>query len=305
VTEIDAADSEPRTSPANSDCLAIQIEKVSKIFSKRQWLGLRSCSDMSVTALREVSLTVREGEMVGLLGPNGAGKTTLLKSVAGLLEVTSGTIKVHGLDLNANPVAVRRMMGLVTCDERSFYWRLSGRRNLRFFGALYRVPEKVLNNRIDLLLEKLDLSTAADRPYHTYSTGMRQKLAIARGLLAEPRLVLYDEPTRSLDPLSAQNIRNWIKASRQVFPNTTHLIATNQLHEAEQLCDRVVIVNQGKVIADGAIDRIREKFHSSSRLVHRIACMRRVAGHALRTPKSGCSRSIRRTGTPARSHTVL
>jgi ABC-2 type transport system ATP-binding protein len=250
---------------------AIAVENVSKIYPGRGWFGLRRpTGEVARPALQNVSFTIREGEMVGLLGPNGAGKTTLLKSIATLLQVTSGQIIVHGLDVEADPMRARRLMGLVTCEERSFYWRLSARQNLRFFAALYGVPEKQSGPRIDMLLETLGLSAAANLPYHTYSTGMRQKLAIARGLLSDPAVILYDEPTRSLDPLSAQNIRRWIVANRAGARKTTHLIATNQLHEAEQLCDRVLILNRGAVIADGAIAQIREQFRAGGKLTHRV-----------------------------------
>lgn len=250
---------------------AVRVENVSKFYSGRRWFSWSEPKEVRY-ALKNVDFEIREGEMAGLLGPNGAGKTSLLKSIATLLQVNSGRILVHGHDVETEPVAARRLIGLVTCDERSFYWRLSGRQNLKFFAALYGIPDPKAAERIVLLLEKLGLSHAADHPYHSYSTGMRQKLAIARGLLAEPRLVLYDEPTRSLDPLSAQRIREWILASRAISPSTTHLIATNQLREAELLCDRVLILNHGSVIADGSIDQIRRKLHSDGRVIHKLTC---------------------------------
>jgi ABC-2 type transport system ATP-binding protein len=251
--------------------LAVSVDNVSKLYSGRRWFS-KARSGTLKYALQNVSFDIQEGEMTGLLGPNGAGKTSLLKSIATLLLVNSGRILVHGHDVEAEPVAARRLIGLVTCDERSFYWRLTGRQNLNFFASLYGIPDKKAAARIVLLLEMLGLSDAIDIPYHSYSTGMRQKLAIARGLLAEPRLVLYDEPTRSLDPLSAQNIREWILASRAVSPSTTHLIATNQLREAEQLCDRVLILNHGSLIADGGIDQIRRMVHSEGRVIHKLTC---------------------------------
>ena len=258
--------------------VAVSVENVSKVYSARGWLRRKSLGG-GQAALRDVSFTVREGEMVGLLGPNGAGKTSLLKSIATLLRVSSGRILVQGCNVDANPIAARRLMGLVTCDERSFYWRLSGRQNLRFFAALYGVEERTAEARIAELLERLGLAAAADAPYQSYSTGMRQKLAVGRGLLSSPRLVLYDEPTRSLDPLSAQNIRQWIRESRKASPTTTHLIATNQLHEAEQLCDRVLILNQGMLIAEGTTTEIRQRVQSRGRLVHRIVCAGLARGY--------------------------
>jgi ABC-2 type transport system ATP-binding protein len=251
---------------------AIRVENVSKVYQGRRWLGLRNSSSESKYALRDVSFTVREGEMVGLLGPNGAGKTTMLKSIATLLQPTSGRIVVCGRNVESDHGAARRLMGLVTCDERSFYWRLSGRQNLKFFAALYGLPDKLAADRIAFLLDKLGLAHAGDLPYQNYSSGMRQKMAVARGLLADPKVILYDEPTRSLDPLSAQNIRDWIAANHQADPATTHILATNQLGEAEQLCDRVLILNRGVIIAEGSVSEIRDRFGSRGALVHSIRC---------------------------------
>ncbi len=220
-------------------------------------------------ALRDVSFSIRAGETWGLLGPNGAGKTTLLKILATLLSPTSGTVRVNGFDVVEQSRDARRSLGLVTSDERSFYWRLTGRQNLRFFAALYGLPHQLAEERITMLLEVLGLTYAADRQFLGYSSGMKQKLAIARGLMNEPRVVLYDEPTRALDPLSAQSIRHWIQENRS--PMQAHLLATNQLYEAEQLCERVMIINRGTVIALGTIEQIREDFRKHDYAVHRIS----------------------------------
>lgn len=262
----------------------IEAERVLKRYSQRRWFGGKPGSVRP--ALNSVSFSVEQGETVGLLGPNGAGKTTLLKIIASLISVDAGSVRVFGHDVNRDPRPVRKRMGLVTCDERSFYWRLTGRRNLLFFATLYRVPAAAARDRIAMLLDTLGLTEAADRPYHSYSSGMRQKLAIARGLLASPELVLYDEPTRSLDPLSSQNIRQWIMENRARYPHTTNLIATNQLHEAEQLCDRVIIVNRGEIIADGSIAEIRRQFEAKEHMAHRILCRGFVPAGVLETSAS-------------------
>ena len=254
----------------------ITVRDLCKRYVSGGWFGYRSSS--SHTALQSVSFSVTEGEMVGLLGPNGAGKTTLLKTLSTLIEPDSGFVSVLGHDVVRHPRRVRGLLGLVTCDERSFYWRLTGRQNLTFFATLYGLSRLRTTERIGALLETLDMSAAADRPYHSYSSGMRQKLAIARGLLSNPRVVLYDEPTRSLDPLSAQNIRQWIVRSRREFPGTTHIIATNQLNEAELLCDRVFIISRGRIISEGSIPSIRKTFQGGAQLVHHIVC-RNFRGH--------------------------
>ncbi len=262
----------PCTQPTG-EAVSVLVEGVSKRYGKIKQAGQSTGSDGGrMWALRDVSLSVRRGEMVGLLGPNGAGKTTLMKCIATLLEASAGRILVENVDVAREPRQARKHMGLVTCDERSFYWRLSARENLRFFGALYRVPRRDVDGRIEELLAALGLSGAAERPYHSFSTGMRQKMAIARGLLTDPRVVLYDEPTRSLDPVSTQRIREWIRESRSRHPEKTHILATNQLTEAEQLCDRVVIVNGGQIVVQGTVPEIRERFGEAGQSMHRLVC---------------------------------
>ncbi|MEE9294176.1 MAG: ABC transporter ATP-binding protein [Phycisphaerae bacterium] len=250
----------------------IEVEHVFKRYTRPSLLPARKNASTSggKMALEDVSITVRQGETVGLLGPNGAGKTTLLKIIATLLYPTTGHVRLSGFDVAAQPLRARRQLGLVTCDERSFYWRLTGRHNLEFFATLYGLSPTKASERIASLLDTLDLTDAAGQPFSSYSSGMKQKLAIARGLLSDPQIVLYDEPTRSLDPMSTQNIRRWIVENRARFPGQTHLIATNQLDEAEALCDRVVIINRGRVIAQGTIREIHDRWHQQDFEIHRV-----------------------------------
>ena len=199
----------------------LRVEQVSKIYSRRKyWLGPVS----QMEALRSISFSVRPGETLGLLGPNGAGKTTLLKIISTLLYPTSGKVEFFGRNVYENPVWARKTTGLITCDERSFYVRLTARQNLAFFAVLFGLPKKTADQRIAELLDTLGLTDSADRPYQSYSSGMRQKMAIARGLLSEPRVALYDEPTRSLDPLSARNIRTWILNNRERWDKRDYAI---------------------------------------------------------------------------------
>jgi len=249
---------------------AIVVENVSKRY--REWhpfrRGRRARTD--TLALDRVSFSVDEGETVALLGPNGAGKTTLLKIIATLLYVSSGRVLIHGCDVRTDSLRARRLIGLVTSDERSFYWRLTGRQNLTFFAALFGLARRSIGARVGALLDVTGLTEAGDRPFHTYSSGMKQRLAIARGLLADPRIVLYDEPTRSLDPLTASRIRKGIATSRTLFPRTTHVIATNQLQEAEELCNRALIINRGSAIASGTFEQIRQRWYPRDYTIHHI-----------------------------------
>lgn len=264
----------------------IVAENVSKEYAG--WRLFRRGARVPRYALRDLSFSVRRGETVGLLGPNGAGKTTLLKVISTLLYPTAGRVLLNGHDVQRDAREARRQIGLVTSDERSFYWRLTGRQNLMFFAALYRIPRETAARRIDSLLEVLGLTAAADRPFLGYSSGMKQKLAIARGLMNEPAIVLYDEPTRALDPLSAQNIRGWIQQNQLRASAQTHLLATNQLQEAEQLCHRVLILNQGSLIAMGTIDEIRETWRRHDYAVHRVLCRGYIPGPRLHlSPETG------------------
>lgn len=256
----------PGTEPATA---AVSVQQVEKTFHRLAFNPKRLLAWHPVTALRGVSFEVRPGEMVGVLGPNGAGKTTLLKIISTLVYPTTGRVLFFGRDNRDGEIKTRGMLGLVTCDERSFYWRLTGRANLMFFATLYRMTKPAAQQRIDELLHALDLTAAADQRFDSYSSGMKQKLAIARGLLSDPAIVLYDEPTRSLDPLSQRSIRQWIQRRRELRPEQTHLIATHHLYEAEELCDRIVIVNAGRVIAQGTASEMR-RYLGDQCMTHRI-----------------------------------
>lgn len=211
---------------------------------------------MRIQALRGVDLAVRRGEVLGLLGPNGAGKTTLLKIFSCLVLPDEGSARIAGVD-TIEENRVKPMIGLVHSDERSFYWRLSARENLRFFARLYDVPSSRIDPRIDELLELTEMSEAADRPFSDYSSGMKQRIAIARALLHDPPILLMDEPTRSLDPASTLTLRRFIADELQGRGGKTILLATHNLREAEALSDRVAILARGKIRQIGTVDEVR------------------------------------------------
>jgi ABC-2 type transport system ATP-binding protein len=212
-------------------------------------------------AVDGVSLQIAQGELFGLLGQNGAGKTTLIKMLSTALLPSSGSASIVGHDVVREAQHVRSLIGLVSGEERSFYWRLTGRQNLEFFAALYHVPTSIAHRRIDDLLRAVGLAGDADRPFRTYSTGMRQKLGIARGLLNRPQVLFMDEPTRSLDPISAQNIRRLVADHIIGELGSTVILATHSMSEAEALCDRVALVRAGRVVAQGTIDQLRRALH--------------------------------------------
>jgi ABC-2 type transport system ATP-binding protein len=204
-------------------------------------------ADSVLVAVDDVSFSIGQGEIFGLLGPNGAGKTTTIKMLCTLLEPTSGTARVAGFDVRKDPVRVRASLGTVLTGDRSLYWKLTGRENLEYFAALHNVDRSRTASRISQLLERFDLSDKADELVERYSTGMKQRLALARSLLADPPVVLLDEPTAGLDPQSARNLREIIRGLRR--EGHTILLTTHYMAEADELCDRIAIIDHGRVIA--------------------------------------------------------
>lgn len=212
----------------------------------------------AVTAVDSVSLQVRPGELYSLLGPNGAGKTTLIKLLCTLIVPTSGQGSIFGVDL-AHSNAIRQMIGMSSGDERSFYWRLTGRHNLEFFGILYGLSEAQARQRAGELLEKIDLASHADRPFRTYSSGQKQRLSIARALLHHPRLLFLDEPTRSLDPTATMRLHEFIEQDLLRAEGMTILLTTHRLDEAARLSQRIGIMDQGRLQAEGTPAELRAR----------------------------------------------
>jgi ABC-2 type transport system ATP-binding protein len=209
-----------------------------------------------IIALKGINIQVRKGELFGLLGPNGAGKTTLIKILSGLILPTKGNAYIHGYDVAGDGKQVRGVIGYVVNEERSFYWRLTGRQNLGFFATLNNLSPSQAEKRIDELITLTGLDGDADRIFKDYSTGMKQRLAIARGLITSPEVLLMDEPTRSLDPSAARHLRKFIKEKIVGEDGKTVFLATHNLSEAEELCDRIAIINQGEIKTRGTLTEI-------------------------------------------------
>jgi ABC-2 type transport system ATP-binding protein len=200
-----------------------------------------------VVALDGVSLTIPSGEVHGLLGPNGAGKTTLVKILSTVLLPTSGEARVLGHDVVADAAAVRPLIGIVFGGERGLYWRLSGRQNLEYWGALYKLSRAEIKERSDRLLQRVGLTERADERVETYSRGMKQRLHLARGLIGDAKVLFLDEPTTGMDPLAAREFRGLISELRG--EGRTILLATHDMAEAEALCDRVTLIDRGAILA--------------------------------------------------------
>jgi len=211
----------------------------------------------SITTLDRVNIRVQEGEVLGLLGPNGAGKSTLIKILCTLILPSEGKAYVSGWDVVKDGQKARSSIGFITTDERSFYWRLSGRENLQFFAMLHNLPGKMARARVEELLDIVNLKNRADEPFFGYSAGMKQRLAIARGLLNDPAVLFMDEPTRSLDPGAARNLRSFIKEHIVGERGKTVFISTHQLDEAEQLCDKIAILDEGRIKAHASPSELK------------------------------------------------
>ena len=209
-----------------------------------------------LVALSGVSFTVAPGEIVCVMGPNGAGKSTLVRILGGLLLPSSGKASVAGLDVATGGAVFRRRVAFVVGDERSFHYRVSGRANLHYFAALHGLTAGEARQRAAMLLERVGLAAAADRRYREYSRGMKQRLALARGLLADPEVVLLDEPTLGLDPRGARDMRAFLRDEVLRKQHRTAIVCSNDPTEARALADRVLFLEGGKLHADAPPDRI-------------------------------------------------
>jgi ABC-2 type transport system ATP-binding protein len=231
---------------------AVETKDLVKTFERGRrtiWQRIRREPDKRdrFRAVDGIDLVVEAGEIFGLLGPNGAGKTTTMKMLATLLIPTSGTIRVLGIDPLERPREVRARLGAMLSGERSLYWKLTGRENLEYFAALYHVPPSETKARIANVLAAVKLADRADDYVERYSTGMRQRLALARALLPNPPLVVLDEPTVGLDPQASRDLRDRVRELKA--QGRTVLLTTHYMEEADQLCDRVAIIDHGRIVA--------------------------------------------------------
>lgn len=207
-------------------------------------------------AVDKISFTAQAGEVFGLLGPNGAGKTTTIRVIATVLAPTSGTAEVCGFDIVKNPEKVRKNIGVLT-TEIGVYDRFTGRENLKYFGELYGLAGQSLNKRIDDLVNLLEMQDFIDRRAGKYSTGMKQKLAIARSVIHDPKVIIFDEPTAGLDVLASQAVLNFMRRAKE--QGKCVILSTHRMPDAEKLCDRVAIIHQGKIVVIDTISNILKR----------------------------------------------
>ena len=236
--------------------VAIECEGLGRVYTGRR--GLRRGPAQQTVALEDLDLAVRKGSVFGLLGPNGAGKTTTVRILSTLLTPTFGVARVLGKDVVRDAGVVRRHIGLVLGGDRGLYTRISGRENLLYYAALNRMDRRTARERAVELLETVGLADASELPVEQYSRGMKQRLHIARGLLTEPDVLFMDEPTIGLDPIGSQEIRDMIPDIAR--SGRTVLLTTHYMLEADQLCDRVALIDRGKLVAEGSPAEIKSSF---------------------------------------------
>ncbi|MEP7037247.1 MAG: ABC transporter ATP-binding protein [Acidobacteriota bacterium] len=245
---------------------AVSIKNISKTYPPsfpRLKKFFRLSVKPPVEALKDVSFDIEKGEIFGLIGKNGAGKTTLTKIIATLVQPTDGNVLVENFDSVEDEVKVRSLIGLATAEERSFYWRLTSEQNLIFFARLYGIDDKSARRRIAELFEELNLQELAKRRFSELSTGNKQRLAVARALLPKPPILLLDEPTRSLDPLAASNMRDLI----MLLEGVSILLTSHNLAEIEELCSRVAIIAKGEIRAVDTPENLRRSHRQTQNVV--------------------------------------
>ena len=234
--------------------LAIEIDGLTKVYKARSKEPIRAVDDLH--------LQIEPGQVFGFLGANGAGKTTTIKMLCGLVKPTAGTLKLNGYDVAKSRGQAMRQIGAVLEGTRNVYWRLSALENVLYFGRLKGVHGKALRERAERLIHELDLWERRHDKIRTFSRGMQQKVAIVCALISDPPIVLLDEPTLGLDVKASVTIKEWI-ATLAKEQNKTIVLTTHQLDMAQQLCDRVAIINKGKLLTNAPITELLGLFRSA------------------------------------------
>lgn len=231
----------------------LEIKNLYKTYYSRK---SKKSDSNDVHVLRNLNLTIEEGGVYGLLGLNGAGKTTLIRIITGILTQDKGDVKVFGKNITHNEKEIKSKLGVVIGGDRSLYWKLTGRENLEFFGTLYNMQPNKLKSNIQKYLKYVGLETKQDDLVETYSKGMKQRLLIAKALITEPKFLVLDEPTVGLDIQVAKDFRNLLMDLNKNH-SLTILITTHYLYEAEQICSRIGLLKNGKIIAQGSINELK------------------------------------------------
>ena len=261
---------------SQSQPLAIDVRGIRRVYNVKP---------TPVVALQGVDLAVEPGEFFGLLGPNGAGKTTLIKILTTLLLPSAGTAHIFGFDVERQTKQIRRIMNMVAGGEQSGYGILTVREQLWMFSQFYGLPSKDGWRRVDELVEAVGLGEQKEQRVSTLSTGQRQKMNFARGLLNDPWIFFLDEPTLGLDVSAARSVRELVLAWKAAVPGRTVLLTTHYMAEADELCDRIAIVDHGRILALGTPDELKKRVQRESvfrleldRLEGGTAALKRLPG---------------------------
>lgn len=231
---------------------AIVAEKLTKVYTGGK------------KALDSISFELNQGEVFGFLGPNGAGKTTAVKLLNGMIAPTEGSCRILGIDPSTAPEKVHAVSGVVT-EHAQMYDNLTGQENLVFYGEVFGIPRSESRDRAAALLERLELADAKDKRLAAYSTGMRQRLSLARAMIHRPQMLFLDEPTSGLDPESAQSVNNMIKELAHE-KGTTVFLCTHQLRYAQEVCSSYGLIDEGVLLAAGSIDALRSRLFSGMKV---------------------------------------
>lgn len=216
----------------------------------------------NITAVNNVSFTVEEGEIYGLLGENGAGKTTTLRMLATMLKPTSGDAILNGIDLIDQPERIRKEIGILFGGESGLYDRLTAKENIAYFAELHDMSKSDINKRIDYLMEKFGMQEFIDRPSGKLSKGMKQKVALSRSIVHDPKIMLFDEPTSGLDVTSTREVHDFIKQCSDEGKSV--IFSSHSMSEVEKLCDKIGIIHKGILIAEGTIEELKNKYNNDN-----------------------------------------
>ncbi len=238
--------------------MAVQIENVSKKFK---------VGKQEFYALRDVSLKIEEGEIFGILGPNGAGKSTLLNLMNGMLIPDSGKVKIFGKQVDKNRQVLEKINFI--SGESKFHWNLSPRQVLNFYGQLYNVPKKEIEKRTQELIQTFEMQTYQDRKFDTLSTGQRMRLVLAKSMINNPKLIMFDEPTLGLDPDIARKVRKLI-AKINKEKNITIILTSHYTAEVEELCKRIAFIDKGEILEIGEVEQVKQEHFSEYELIFHV-----------------------------------
>ena len=227
----------------------LRVENLTKKFKK-------------VTAVDNVSFEVNPGEIIGLLGENGAGKTTTLRMLATMLKPTSGNATIEGYNIIDNPNKIRERIGILCGGDVALYDRLTGRENMIYFAKLNGMSDLEANQAVNKIASELEMSDYIDRPVGKYSRGMKQKVSLARSIIHQPDVMLFDEPSTGLDVLSSKLIHDFILKCKK--DNKAIVFSSHNMYETEKLCDRIIIIHKGKIVASGTIEQLKKDYQKDS-----------------------------------------